>query len=201
MFLVIKKVNDLEYLVLDTQDGVVEKICKDDLSRAKKLGFKIREDNSMTDYISVLKSLTKANIMHTEITSSYKRDLYEKVKIWGSKIKSLPRLKDFNDYRLDLFAVDDYFVFIVNESKDPVFGTGDAYLFSIKENGIFGKVYKDSYLDTQGGTGLVSLFSTDNFGSITLNLLGREIVTFNKKTAVKKRGRLSNVFTSLLNKV
>lgn len=197
MFLVIKKVNDLEYLVLDTQDGVVEKVCKDDLSRAKELGFKIREDSSMVDYISVLKSLTKVNIMHTEITSSYKRDLYEEIKTWGSKIRSLPRLKDFNDYKLDLFAV----VFIVNKSKDPVFGTGDAYLFSIKENGIFGKVYKDSYLDTQGGTGLVSLFSTDNFGSITLNLLGREIVTFNKKTAVKKRGRLSNVFTSLLNKV
>lgn len=201
MFLVIKKVNDLEYLVLDTQDGVVEKVCKDDLSRAKKLGFKIREDSSMVDYISVLKSLTKANIMHTEITSSYKRDLYEKIKTWGSKIRSLPRLKDFNDYKLDLFAVDDYFVFIVNESKDPVFGTGDAYLFSIKENGIFGKVYKDSYLDTQGGTGLVSLFSTDNFGSITLNLLGAEVVTFNKKTAIKKRGKLSNAFTSLLNKI
>ena len=200
MFLVIKKVNDLEYLVLDTQDGVVEKVCKDDLSRAKELGFKIREDSSMVDYISVLKSLTKANIMHTEITSSYKRDLYEKIKTWGSKIRSLPRLKDFNDYKLNLFAVDDYFVFIVNESKDPVFGTGDAYLFSIKENGIFGKVYKDSYLDVQGA-GLVSLFSTENFGSITLNLLGAEVVTFNKKTAVKKRGRLSNVFTSLLNKV
>lgn len=146
----------------------------------------------MVDYISVLKSLTKANIMHTEITYNYKKDLYEKFKYWGSKVKSLPRLKDFNDYKLDLF--------VVNESKDPVFGTGDAYLFSIKENGIFGKVYKDSYLNVQGA-GLVSLFSTENFGSITLNLLGREIVTFNKKTAVKKRGRLSNVFTSLLNKV
>ena len=200
MFLVIKKVNDLEYLVLDTQDGVVEKVCKDDLSRAKELGFKIREDSSMVDYISVLKSLTKANIMHTEITSSYKRDLYEKIKTWGSKIRSLPRLKDFNDYKLNLFAVDDYFVFIVNESKDPVFGTGDAYLFSIKENGIFGKVYKDSYLDVQGA-GLVSLFSTENFGSITLNLLGAEVVTFNKKTAIKKRGKLSNAFTSLLNKI
>lgn len=200
MFLVIKKVNDLEYLVLDTQDGVVEKVCKDDLSRAKKLGFKIKEDNSMADYITVLKSLTKANIMHTEITYSYKIDLYEKLRSWGSKIESLPRLKDFNDYKLDLFAVDNYFVFVVNESKDPVFGTGDAYLFSIKENGIFGKVYKDSYLDVQD-TGLVSLFSTENFGSIILNLLGVEIVTFNKKTAIKKRGRLSNVFASLLNKI
>lgn len=200
MFLVIKKVNDLEYLVLDTQDGVVEKVCKDDLSRAKKLGFKIKEDNSMADYITILKSLTKANIMHTEITYNYKKDLYEKLKYWGSKVKSLPRLKDFNDYKLDLFAVDDYFVFVVNESKDPVFGTGDAYLFSIKENGIFGKVYKDSYLDVQGA-GLVSLFSTENFGSITLNLLGVEVVTFNKKAAIKKRGRLSNVFASLLNKI
>lgn len=149
MFLVIKKVNDLEYLVLDTQDGVVEKVCIDDLLRAKKLGFKIKEDNSMEDYITILKSLTKANIMHTEITYNYKKDLYEKLKYWGSKVKSLPRLKDFNDYKLDLF--------VVNESKDPVFGTGDAYLFSIKENGIFGKVYKDSYLDVQGA-GLVSLF-------------------------------------------
>ena len=200
MFLVIKKVNDLEYLVLDTQDGVIEKVCIDDLLRAKKLGFKIKEDNSMEDYITILKSLTKANIMHTEITYNYKKDLYEKLKYWGSKVKSLPRLKDFNDYKLDLFAVDDYFVFVVNESKDPVFGTGDAYLFSIKENGIFGKVYKDSYLDVQGA-GLVSLFSTENFGSITLNLLGVEVVTFNKKTAIKKRGRLSNVFASLLNKI
>lgn len=200
MFLVIKKVNDLEYLVLDTQDGVVEKVCIDDLLRAKKLGFKIKEDNSMEDYITILKSLTKANIMHTEITYNYKKDLYEKLKYWGSKVKSLPRLKDFNDYKLDLFAVDDYFVFVVNESRDPVFDTGDAYLFSIKENGIFGKVYKDSYLDVQGA-GLVSLFSTENFGSITLNLLGAEVVTFNKKTAIKKRGRLSNVFASLLNKI
>ena len=200
MFLVIKKVNDLEYLVLDTQDGVVEKVSEDDLLRAKKLGFKIKEDNSMEDYITILKSLTKASIMHTEITYNYKKDLYEKLKYWGSKVKSLPRLKDFNDYKLDLFAVDDYFVFVVNESKDPVFGTGDAYLFSIKENGIFGKVYKDSYLDVQGA-GLVSLFSTENFGSITLNLLGVEVVTFNKKTAIKKRGRLSNVFASLLNKI
>lgn len=200
MFLVIKKVNDLEYLVLDTQDGIVEKVCKDDLLRAKKLGFKIKEDNSMADYITVLKSLTKANIMHTEITYNYKKDLYEKLEYWGSKVKSLPRLKDFNDYKLDLFAVDNYFVFVVNESKDPVFGTGDAYLFSIKENGIFGKVYKDSYLDVQGA-GLVSLFSTENFGSITLNLLWVEVVTFNKKTAIKKRGKLSNVFASLLNKV
>lgn len=200
MFLVIKKVNDLEYLVLDTQDGVVEKVCIDDLLRAKKLGFKIKEDNSMEDYITILKSLTKANIMHTEITYNYKKDLYEKLKYWGSKVKSLPRLKDFNDYKLDLFAVDDYFVFVVNESRDPVFGTGDAYLFSIKENGIFGKVYKDSYLDVQGA-GLVSLFSTENFGSITLNLLGAEVVTFNKKTAIKKRGNLSNVFASILNKI
>lgn len=75
MFLVIKKVNDLEYLVLDTQDGVVEKVCIDDLLRAKKLGFKIKEDNSMEDYITILKSLTKANIMHTEITYNYKKDL------------------------------------------------------------------------------------------------------------------------------
>lgn len=200
MFLVIKKVNDLEYLVLDTQDGIVEKVCIDDLLRAKKLGFKIKEDNSMTDYITILKSLTKANIMHTEITYNYKKDLYEKFKYWGSKIKSLPRLKDFNDYKLDLFAVDDYFVFVVNESKDPVFDTGDAYLFSIKENGIFGKVYKDSYLNVQSA-GLVSLFSIENFGSITLNLLGVEVVTFNKKTAIKKRGRLSNVFASLLDKI
>lgn len=200
MFLVIKKVNDLEYLVLDTQDGVVEKVCIDDLLRAKKLGFKIKEDNSMEDYITILKSLTKANIMHTEITYNYKKDLYEKLKYWGSKVKSLPRLKDFKDYKLDLFAVDDYFVFVVNESKDQVFGTGDAYLFSIKENGIFGKVYKDSYLDVRGA-GLVSLFSTENFGSITLNLLGVEVVTFNKKTAIKKRGNLSNVFASILNKI
>lgn len=200
MFLVIKKVNDLEYLVLDTQDGTVEKVCKDDLSRAKKLGFKIKEDNSMADYITILKSLTKANIMHTEITYSYKIDLYEKLKSWGSKIESLPRLKDFNDYKLDLIPVDDYFVFVVNESKDPVFGTGDAYLFSIKENGIFGKVYKDSYLDVQE-SGVVSLFNTENFGSIALDLLGKEVVTFNEKIATKKRGRLSNVFTYLLNKI
>lgn len=200
MFLVIKKVNDLEYLVLDTQDGVVEKVCKDDLSRAKKLGFKIKEDNSMVDYITILKSLTKANIMHTEITYSYKRNLYEMCKQWGSKIESLPRLKDFNDYKLDLFVVDDYFVFVVNESKDPVFGTGDAYLFSIKENGIFGEMYEDSYLDVQGA-GLVSLFSTENFGIVMLDLLGKEVVTFNEKTATKKRGRLSNVFASLLNKI
>lgn len=200
MFLVIKKVNDLEYLVLDTQDGVVEKVCKDDLSRAKKLGFKIKEDNSMVDYITVLKSLTKANIMHTEITYNYKKDLYEKLKSWGSKIESLPRLKDFNDYKLDLISVTDYFAFVVNESKDPVFGTGDAYLFSIKENGIFGEMYEDSYLDIQE-SGVVSLFSTESFGSITLNLLGAEVVTFNKKTATKKRGRLSNVFASLLNKI
>lgn len=200
MFLVIKKVNDLEYLVLDTQDGVVEKVCIDDLSRAKKLGFKIKEDNSMADYVIVLKSLTKAKIMHTEITYSYKIDLYEKLRSWGSKVKSLPRLKDFNDYKLDLFAVDDYFVFVVNESKDPVFGTGDAYLFSIKENGIFGEMYEDSYLDVQK-SGVVSLFSNENFGFISLNLLGAEVVTFNKKTAKKKRGRLSNVFAYLLNKI
>ena len=61
-------------------------------------------------------------------------------------------------------------------------------------------MYKDSYLDVQGA-GLVSLFSTENFGSITLNLLGVEVVTFNKKTAIKKRGKLSNVFASLLNKI
>lgn len=200
MFLVIKKVNDLEYLVLDTQDGVVEKVCKDDLSRAKKLGFKIKEDNSMADYITILKSLTKANIMHTEITYSYKKDLYEKLKYWGSKIESLPRLKDFNDYKLDLIPVANYFAFVVNESKDPVFGTGDAYLFSIKENGIFGKAYKDSYLEVQE-SGVVSLFSTENFGIVMLDLLGKEVVTFNEKIATKKRGKLSNVFAYLLNKI
>lgn len=200
MFLVLKKVSDLEYLVLDNQDGIYEKVSESDLLRAKSLGFKIINDDSMLDYTTLLKSLTKESIMHTLDTDICKQDLYKKIQLWGSKIKDLPQLKDFNGGSLKLFVDDGCFIFLVNESVDPVYGTGDAYLFKIKENGIFGKLYKDSYLDVQGA-GLVSLFSTKDFGFIALNLLGKEVVTFNNKTAEKRRGRLSNVFASILNKI
>lgn len=190
MFLVIKKVNDLEYLVLDTQDGAVEKVNEGELVKARSYGFKIKENDSMRDYVTVLKSLTKAKIMHTEITYSYKRDLYEKLRSWGSKIKALPKLKKFKDsYSLDLLAFNTFFVFVVNEAWNVFYNpdNGDAYLFIIKDNGIFGKVFNGTYLDVQ----YIS----------ALNLSGVETVTFNEKIATKKRGRLSNVFASLLNKI
>lgn len=200
MFLVLKKVSDLEYLVLDTQDGVYEKVSKDDLLRAKSLGFKVIEDDSMLDYTTLLKSLTKESIMHTLDTDACKQELYKKIQLWGSKIKDLPQLKDFNGGRLKLFVDDGCFIFVVNESVAPVYDTGDAYLFKIKENGVFGKLYKDSYIDVYA-SGIVSVFNTNSFGTITLNLLGEEVVTFNSKTAVKKRGRLSHAFASILDKI
>ena len=200
MFLVLKKIGDLEYLVLDNEDGVLEEVSRDDLARAKSLGFKIMNDDSMLDYAHLYKSLTKENIMRTLDTDVFKQDLYKKVQHWGSKIKNLPRLKDFNGGRLKLFVDDDCFIFIVNESVDPVYDTGDAYLFKIKPNGVSGKMYKDSYINVSA-SGTVSVFNNHSFGDITLNLLGKEVATFNKKTATKKKGRLSNVFTSILNKV
>ena len=200
MFLILKNFNDLSCLVLDTSDGVVERVSSDDLIRAKSYGFKFREDDSLKDYAYCYKSLSKASILNTLDDVTLRRDLYEKLKLWGSYIKDLPKLKDYMGFDIRILYCGQYFACIINEAVDSVLDSGDAYLYIIKENEISCKVYKQSYIEVSDNN-VVSVSSLTDFGIIVLDLLNNPIVTFNEKTAKRKRGRLSDVFASVLDKI
>jgi hypothetical protein len=195
MFEVVQQLKDNSYLVVDTEDGKIDKVTEDELARAKSLGYRIRFNDNLKDYTMCYTDLVKANIfgrLDYDITA---RNLCQSLKTWGSRIKALPILPVTNHCTSKLIQHGDSFILVVNESNDIFFSDGDAFLYMIREDGIFGKEWHNSYLNEYKG--VVGLLSTKEFGIITLDLLAEGYETFSEKTKKRKRGKVSDIFTSL----
>lgn len=195
MFEVVQQLKDNSYLVVDTEDGKIDKVTKGELAKAESLGYRIRFNDNLKDYAMCYTDLVKANIfgrLDYDITA---RNLCQSLKSWGSRIKALPVLPATNHCTSKLIQHGDSFILVVNESNDIFFSDGDAFLYMIREDGIFGKEWHNSYLNEDKG--VVGLLSTKEFGIITLDLLAEGYETFSEKTKKRKKGKVSDIFTSL----